>query len=600
MFATIRKFFAFAGKRKGKLKKGIVYAVIHSIFQALQIIALFVVLRAIVDGNMTGAVAWTAFGIMFGSMLGTIFTKNASVMSETEGSFYLCADKRTEIGDRMKYMPMGYFNSHSLGAITAAVTTTMEDMQDIAPRVMDKTVHGFVHAAIVTLALIAFDWRIGLVSLAGILLFFGINALMQKKSRGVSPRRVAAQASLVGAVLEYVQGIGVVRAFNLARNANKTIDRAIDECEKQNVGLELTFIPFMFLQSLLLRWVSVILIIASIGFLLSGTMELSVCLLMIVSAFIIYSQIETAGSMSALMRIVDVSIDRVDEINRTPVMDEKGRDVVPADHTIRGEHVSFSYDRRRIIDDVSFVIPHGTTTAIVGPSGGGKTTLCSLIARFWDTDTGSITLGGVNVKDYTLDSLLRNFSMVFQNVYLFNDTIASNIRFGKPDATLDEVRSAARKACCDDFIMALPNGYDTVIGEGGATVSGGERQRIAIARAILKDAPIVILDEATANVDPENESRLQEAIAELTKNKTIIMIAHRLKTVRNADQILVLDGGRIIQRGRHEELMAQGGLYADFVGMREQSIGWKLGRRPAGGHEATMCDLVTEQYGYIC
>jgi ATP-binding cassette subfamily B protein len=193
-----------------------------------------------------------------------------------------------------------------------------------------------------------------------------------------------------------------------------------------------------------------------------------------------------------------------------------------------------------------------------------------------------VSVGGVDVRDYTLDSLLQNFSMVFQKVYLFNDTILNNIKFGNPDATLDEVRSAAGKACCDDFIMALPEGYDTVIGEGGATISGGERQRIAIARAILKDAPIVILDEATANVDPENESRLQGAIAELTRNKTIIMIAHRLKTVRNADQILVLDGGKIIQRGRHEELMAQGGLYADFVGMREQSIGWKLGRRLAG------------------
>ena len=582
MFGIIRKFFAFAGRRKGKLKKGIVFALIHSIFQALQILALFVVLKAIAEGNMTAAAAWETFGIMLVSVIGTIATRQTSTMAETEGSFYLCADKRTEIGDRMKYMPMGYFNDHSLGAITATVTTTMEDVQDIAPRVMDKTVHGFVHAAVITLTLLFFDGRIGLIILAGILLFLSVNALMQKKSRRVSPRRTAAQASLVGAVLEYVQGMSVVRSFNLAQNANKTIDRAIDECEKQNVGLEIAFIPFMFLQGLLLRWVSVVLVIAAIGFFLIGTMELSVCLLMIISAFIIYSQLETAGSMSALLRSIDLYIDRVEEINRSPVMDEKGREVVPADHTIRGEHVSFSYDKRKIIDDVSFVIPHGTTTAIVGPSGGGKTTLCSLIERFWDVDAGSITLGGVDVRDYTLDSLLKNFSMVFQRVYLFNDTILNNIKFGNPDATLDEVRAAAGKACCDDFIMALPDGYDTVIGEGGATISGGERQRIAIARAILKDAPVVILDEATANVDPENESRLQEAIAELTKNKTIVMIAHRLKTVRNADQILVLDGGKIVQRGRHEELMAHGGLYADFVGMRERSIGWKLGRKPAG------------------
>lgn len=576
MLGIIRKFFAFAGKRKGKLKKGIVLALINSIFQALQIMALFVVLKAIVDGQVSAATAWSSFGIMLVSMIGCIVTKNKSIMSETEGSFYMCADKRTEIGDRMKYMPMGYFNDNSLGAITATVTSTMEDVQDVAPRVMDKTIHGYIHAAVITLMLVFFDWRIGLMVVAGILLFIGVNAMMQKKSRKVSPDRIAAQTGLVGAVLEYAQGMSVVRAFNLAANANKTIDRAINECEKQNVSLEIAFIPFMFLQSLLLKWVSVVLVTASIGLYLAGTMELPVCLLMLISSFIIYSQLETAGSMSALLRIIDLSIDRVEEIRQTPVMDEKGRDTSVADFSIAGSHVSFSYGERKIIEDVSFSIPQGTTTAIIGPSGGGKTTLCNLIARFWDVDGGSITLGGKDVRDYSLDSLLANFSMVFQNVYLFNDTIANNIKFGKPGATLEEIRTAARKACCDDFIMALPEGYDTVLGESGATISGGEKQRISIARAILKDAPVIILDEATANVDPENESRLQAAIAELTRSKTVIMIAHRLKTVRHADQILVLDGGKIVQRGKHEQLMAQGGLYADFIGMREKSIGWKL------------------------
>jgi ATP-binding cassette subfamily B protein IrtB len=577
MLGTIRKFFAFAGNRKGKLQLGIVFALINSIFHALQIMALFVVLKAIVEGGVSAATAWGSFGIMLASMVGCILTKNKSIMAETEGSFSMCADKRTEIGDRMKYMPMGYFNDNSLGAITATVTTTMEDMQDIAPRVMDKTIHGYIHAAVITLMLVFFDWRIGLIVVAGILLFIGVNSMMQKKSRRISPARVEAQTSLVGAVLEYVQGMSVVRAFNLADNANKTIDRAINECEKQNVGLELAFIPFMILQSLILKWVSVVLVIASIGFYLAGAMELSVCLLMVISSFIIYSQMETAGSMSALLRIIDLSIDRVEEIKHTPVMDEKGKDTAPADCSIVGRHISFSYEKRKIIDDVSFDIPAGTTTAIVGPSGGGKTTLCNLIARFWDVDEGSVTLGGIDVRDYSLDSLLSNFSMVFQNVYLFNDTIANNIKFGKPGATMEEIRAASKKACCDDFIMALPNGYDTVVGESGATISGGEKQRISIARAILKNAPVIILDEATANVDPENESRLQAAIAELTHSKTVIMIAHRLKTVRHADQILVLDGGRIVQRGKHDELMAQGGLYANFVGMREKSIGWKLG-----------------------
>lgn len=581
MIGTIRKFFAFAGKRAKLMQKGIILALINSIFQALQILALAVVLQGIVTGAMTAGTAWTAFAIMFVSMLGAIFTRQRATMAQAEGSFMMCADKRTAIGDRMKYMPMGYFNDHSLGAITAAVTNTMEDVQDIAPRVMDKIIHGYVHAAIITVMLLFFDWRIGLIILGGILTFMGVNALMQKKSRLISPARVAAQSSLVGAVLEYVQGISVVRAFNLAEAAGQTLDRAIAECEKNNVKLEMVFLPYMFLQNLFLKWVSVLVVLTAIAFFLTGSMPLSTCLLMLISAFIIYSQLETAGSMSALLRAVDVSIDRVDEINQTPVMDEWGQAVRPENYGIEGRNVSFSYDQRKILDDVSFSIPAGTTTAIVGPSGGGKTTLCNLITRFWDVNSGSITLGGRDVREYTLDSLLANFSMVFQNVYLFNDTILNNIRFGKPDASLDEVRAAARKARCDDFIMLLPQGYDTMVGEGGATLSGGERQRISIARAILKDAPVVILDEATANVDPENESRLQEAIAEMTQNKTIIMIAHRLKTVRSAHQILVLDGGRIVQRGNHEQLMAEGGLYADFIGMRAAAVGWKLGRKAA-------------------
>ncbi|WMJ81564.1 ABC transporter ATP-binding protein [Clostridium sp. MB40-C1] len=578
MSEIIKKFFAFSGERKRTIKKGIVMAIINSFFQAMQIMALYVVLQGIVDKNVTVGTAWTSFGIMLISTVGGIVTKNMSTMAETKGSFFMCADKRTQIGDRMKYMPMGYFNDNSLGAITATVTSTMEDIQDVAPRVMDKTIHGLVHAIVITIMLLFFDWRMGLIILGGILLFLAVNNMMQKKSQRVSPARVAAQASLVGAILEYVQGMSVVRSFNLASNANKTIDRAINECEKQNVSLEVTFIPFMFLQTVLLKWVSVLIVIASISFYLAGTMELSVCLMMMISAFIIYTQLETAGSMSALLRSIDLSMDRVNAINETPIMDKEGKIIKPNNYTIKGEHISFSYDKRKIIDDVSFTIKQGTTTAIIGPSGGGKTTLCNLITRFWDVDRGNITLGGIDIKNYTLDSLLSNFSMVFQNVYLFNDTIANNIKFGKPEATLEEIRKAAKKACCDDFIMALPNGYDTVISESGSTISGGERQRISIARAILKDAPIIILDEATANVDPENEMQLQIAIEELTKNKTIIMIAHRLKTVQNANQILVVENGKIVQRGKHQELLNEGGIYADFISRRENSVGWKLGK----------------------
>ena len=576
MFKTFRKFFDFAGEQKGKLKKGIAFAVLHSIFEAIQLLALAAVLKSLTEANMTASTAWVSLGIMVLSIVGTVITGHISRMSEIDGSYIMCANKRIKIGDRMKYMPMGYFNSHSLGNITSAVTTTMADIEEIAPRVIDKSINGLIHAVIIAVAVIIFDWRIGLIVISGILLFIGVNALLQGKARTLAPKRQAAQATLVGAVLEYVQGMSVVKAFHLDKTANKTIDKAIADCEENNFGLEKTYIPYFGVQQLILRLNSVVVVLVSIGFCLNGTMELFMCLLMMISAFIIYSQLEVAGSMSSLLRTIDVSIDRVEEIYKSPIIDETGSALTPKNFDIEFSNVCFSYDEKRIIDNVSFKIPEGTTTAVVGPSGGGKTTLCNLMARFWDVDEGSVTMGGTDVKDYTLDSLLSNVSMVFQNVYLFNDTVANNIKFGKPDATSDEVVEAAKKACCHDFIAALPEGYDTVIGEGGATVSGGEKQRISIARAMLKDAPVIILDEATANVDPENESHLQAAIAELTRNKTIVMIAHRLKTVRSADQILVVDEGKIVQRGTHDELANMPGIYTDFIGVRKKAIGWKL------------------------
>ncbi len=297
---------------------------------------------------------------------------------------------------------------------------------------------------------------------------------------------------------------------------------------------------------------------------------------MVISSFIVYASLETAGNYSALLRVVDMSVDRAQEILDAPQMDISGDEIIPASRDIEAKNVQFSYDKKKVIDGVSLNIPERTTTAIVGPSGGGKTTLVNLLARFWDVDKGTVTLGGRNVREYDMDSLMQNFSFVFQNVYLFRDTIANNIRFGRPDAPMEDVIAAAKKACCHDFIAALPDGYDTVIGEGGANLSGGERQRISIARAMMKDAPVIFLDEATANVDPENENELTKAIEALTREKTVIMIAHRLKTVEHADQILVVDHGKIVQRGTHDQLMAEDGIYKTFVGERREAASWKV------------------------
>lgn len=332
----------------------------------------------------------------------------------------------------------------------------------------------------------------------------------------------------------------------------------------------------MFLQSLTAKLIGVVIAAVSIAFYLNGTMELLNAVVMVIAAFILFGALDSAGSYSALLRSIDLSVGKAQSVLDMPTMDTRGKNVTLSNYDIDVEHVEFSYDKRKIIDDVSVHIPQKTTTAIVGPSGGGKTTLCHLIARFWDVDKGSVKLGGVEVKEYSMDSLMRNFSFVFQNVYLFQDTIANNIRFGQPDAPMEKVIEAAKKARCHDFIMALPDGYETIIGEGGASLSGGEKQRISIARAIMKDAPIIILDEATANVDPESEQELTAAIEALTKEKTILMIAHRLKIIRHADNILVIDGGKIVQSGTHEQLIQQSGIYRRFVQSREVAVGWKV------------------------
>ena len=552
------------------------FELLRSIFEALQFVALLIVLRALVGQNMTGATAWMALGIMAVSVAGAAFCWYLAHNSEGHANYRMCGEKRIHIGERMKYMPMGYFNAQSLGSLTAAATSTMSDLESMSFAVIARTVVGMIRTTIFSLATMCFDWRIGLVFFVGILLFLWVNSRLLKKSRELSPGRLAAQTKLVDAVLEYIQGMSVVRAFHGDKAAKQTLNNTIKETENQNFKLERKRIPYNVLEQVVLRVTSVLAILLSIWLFLQGNMSLFTCLMMVVSAFLVYSELESAGEMFFMLPMIDASIDRVEEIDLAPRMDEGGSVQVPKSHDISFDHVDFSYGDRKIIDDVSFTIPEGTTTAIVGPSGSGKTTLTSLMARFWDVNKGSVKLGGIDVKDYSLDSLMSNFSMVFQNVYLFNDSIENNIKFGKPGASHEEVVAAAKAARCHDFIMALPDGYDTVIGEGGATISGGERQRLSIARAMLKDAPIVILDEATANVDPENEAELQAAIEALTGGKTIIMIAHRLKTVRHANQILVVDHGRIVHHGTHDQLIQQKGIYADFILNRKAAIDWKI------------------------
>ena len=577
MLKMVKKFFDFCSrKNRNKFYKSAFLGVIDAIFTAMKIPAAFFAIKAALENDINVKSVMTVVAFMLVSTLGKMLVNRFSTMLQTEAGYDTCAQKRIEIGEHLRYLPMGYFNDTSLGHITSVTTNTMEQTGDIATRAIMMVLQGGITTIVVALFMLVFDWRIGLLALAGIGIFLLVNRWTNRSVAKVADEKLSADRDMVGVILEYIQGIAEIRNYNIIGQNQSRVQKAIERKKRADIRAELAAIPAVGVQNLIVKLIGVVIAAASILFYLNGSMELVYTIVMLLCSFMVFESLDAAGTYTALLKIIGKGVDLANEILNVEQMDIDGEEIKPANRDIHLDHVGFAYENRKIIDDVTLDIKENTTTAIVGPSGGGKTTITSLIARFWDVQEGAVTLGGVNVKDYSFDSLMENFSFVFQRVYLFEDTIANNIRFGKPDASMDEVTEAAKKAACHDFIMSLPDGYDTVIGEGGATLSGGEKQRIAIARAIMKDAPIIILDEATANVDPENEKELTEAIGNLTKQKTIIMIAHRLKTVRDADQIVVIDKGKIVQKGKHDELLEQDGIYRNFITGRRQAVSWKL------------------------
>jgi ATP-binding cassette subfamily B protein len=583
MLHIVGRLIRWTGRYRKRIYTGFVYAFLHSVFTAMPIVLTAYGLSLVLeDFNGTQPLQvhtiWYLLLGMIAAVLGKfLFSYLRSITQESVG-YEATAKQRIRLGDILKRVSLGFFGQNNLGELTSAVTTDLSFMEMFAMNMINTVVNGYIMVITLIVCLGFYCLPAGIISLAGVLLSALFLNLLEKRSRKNAPIHQKAQDDMVESSIEYLRGMQVVKAFKQEGASVNGIRKAYGDSKKINIKMEREYMPLNCLHLFSLKAASVAMVAVSAWLTIRGNITLPTLLMMAIFSFMIFDSVEVMNNAAHVLEVIDTTLNKLERIGRAKFIDEEGKDIPLSAYDISFRDVSFAYDQKPVLQDISFDILQGSTTAIVGPSGSGKTTICNLIARFYDVNSGSVSVGGVDVRELTCDSLLYHISMVFQRVYLFHDTIENNIRFGNPQATREQITESAKKARCHDFITALPDGYQTVVGEGGSSLSGGEKQRISIARAILKNAPIVILDEATASVDPENEHLIQQAISELTVGKTVIVIAHRLATIENADQILVVDGGHIVQKGTHRELIQHEGLYKKFIDIRERAEGWSIAK----------------------
>ena len=581
MFKTMKRIIRWAGRYKKRLYLGSVCSFFSSLATAIPTMVAAYALDKAIQAYWTNtaiepALIWQTLWIIVGSIaLNFLLSYARAVLQESVGT-EVAAGQRIHLGDVLKRGPLGYFSQNSVGDILAGVTTELSVLELQGMKMVDAVINGYAKFIAIVLCLIFFSPVAAAISVIGVV--FSALALhgISRHSEKTATTAHEAVENMSGAAIEYIRGLSIVKSFGQEGASTQSFRSANKALKDIRIGIEKGFTPFNCLHLFALKLASMGIVFICAWQAAQGQMSMAFFLMFVLFSFVMFGSVENINDAAHLLGVIDSAMDKLEALENAEYIDQNGTDIKPTSYDIEFKDVSFGYDDRMVLHDLNFTIPQNATTAIVGPSGGGKTTLCNLIARFYDVNSGTITLGGTDIRAFTCDSLLRNISMVFQNVYLFRDTIKNNIKFGRPDAADEQIIAAAKAARCHDFIMALPDGYDTVIGEGGSSLSGGEKQRISIARAMLKDSPIVILDEATASIDPENEHLIQEAISALTHGKTIITIAHRLATIENADQILVIDGGTVAQRGTHEELLEQEGTYKTFIKIREQAEGWRI------------------------
>ena len=581
MLKTIQRMLLWCAPFKKRLYLGFFVSFIHSFFVAIPIILAGYAMNLMLEhmhGKLTISTThfMTLFAGLIVSVLGRYGCTYLRAVLQDMIAYEITAEKRLTIGRKMKQVPLSFFKKNDKGMLTSAISTDLGFIEMHSIKMLDTIINGYLSLLAFMIVLAFYHWQVIFIAIIGTLLSLYFLNQIGVKARENASEFQRARDMMTAATLEFIRGMAIVKSFKLQGLASTSLKESFEKAKKINIKIEKDFVVPNQIHLAVLKVTTIAIIIAVSLLCYNHQMAIPEMVVFIVFAFTMFRGVEAMNDAMHILKVLDETFDKLDSLEAVAAMDETGKTISLNNYDIEFKHVSFRYDDTPVLTNVDFLIPQQQTTAIVGPSGSGKSTICHLIARFYDVQQGEIFIGHQPIKDMTTDSLLSHISIVFQNVYLFNDTIMNNIRFGKPDATEEEVYEAARKAQCHQFIMNLPDGYHTQVGEAGATLSGGEKQRISIARSIVKDAPIVILDEATASMDPENEHLIQEAINELVAGKTLIIIAHRLKTIEQADQILVLDNGKLVQKGTHQELIKEIGTYKKLMDCRKEMEAWTL------------------------
>ncbi len=571
----MHRLIGITGKYKARIRASYITAFLKGIMMKAPLILCFLCISYFMQGSMDKKKCLYLGIAVFASVILQAVLEHVSNVLQSAAGYMVFADMRLKLGDHLRRLPMGYFTEGNIGKISSVLATDMVFIEENCMGVLSELVTFIISQGLMTVFMFVMDYRLGLLSLIIVAVFILIGNLMLKTTMKHSVIKQEGSESLTEEVLDFAEGIGIIKSYNMLGEKSKRLTDEFEKSCKESIDFEVAYGPWA--RALYLTFgIGTALVLALCAYLFNAGQITDVYMVgMALFLFDMFVSIKSYYGQMARLTVTDASLDRIEEVFAAEELRDDGKKKINASvdndspiDEIEYDNVSFGYTEKDVLKNVSFSVKKGQMTALVGPSGGGKSTIASLLARFWDVKSGRILVRGDDIRDVSLGSLMDQVSMVFQRVYLFQDTIYNNIAISRPDATREEVEEAAKKARCYDFIMQLPEGFDTMIGEGGASLSGGEKQRISIARCILKDSPIVILDEATASVDADNERAIQEAISELCKDKTLLVIAHRLKTIKDADQILVVSDGKIIESGDHASLMEKGGTYAHMVSLQ--------------------------------